>query len=93
MEANKARDKEIEREWRKKKVAAWVEWPWSEISGWCRVDGVDEVLENRFLLGDVFGRLAMVSVDLSEQKKIILLALGEVIVTPRHSSWSTNLVK
>jgi DNA damage-binding protein 1 len=79
MEVDNAKEKEGEREWRKRKVVGWVEWPWSEVTGWCKVAGNEEDLGNRFFVGDAFGRLAMVSVDLSQERKIVLLALGEVM--------------
>lgn len=78
MEVDKAKEKEAEREWKKRKVVGWVEWPWSEVAGWCKV-GSDEEGINRFLVGDRFGRLAMASIDLSQERKITLLALGEVM--------------
>jgi DNA damage-binding protein 1 len=82
VDANKLKAKEAEREWKKRKVQAWVEWPWSEVAAWCKVGGGGEGNGgNRFLVGDVFGRLGMVSVDLSEDRKITLLALGEVRFT------------
>lgn len=79
MEVDKAKEKEEERAWRKRKVAGWVEWPWSEVTGWCKVTGEEEWLGHRFFVGDAFGRLAMVSVDLSQERKITLLPLGEVM--------------
>jgi DNA damage-binding protein 1 len=79
MEVDNAKEKEEEREWKKRKVAGCVEWPWSEVTAWCKVAGGEEDLGNRFFVGDAFGRLAMVSIDLSQEKKIILLALGEVM--------------
>ena len=76
-DVSKLKGKEEERMWKKKKVQGWVEWPWSEVSAWCRIANEGDQ-GNKFLVGDAFGRLAMVSVDISEDGKITLLALGEV---------------
>src|ERR1700691_4599048 len=47
IEVSRAKEKEGEREWRKRKATGWVEWPWSEVAGWCKVDGGEG--GNRFL--------------------------------------------
>jgi len=73
-EVSRAKEKEVEREWRKKKAKCWVEWPWSEVKAYCGV-GEDG---SRYLIGDAFGRLAMLSVQSSEERRLTLLALGEV---------------
>lgn len=65
--------KEQEREWRKRKPKSWVEWPWSEVESWCRV-GEEEV--GKYLIGDMHGRLAMLSLD--KKRRLILLPLGQV---------------
>ncbi|EIW81285.1 hypothetical protein CONPUDRAFT_56293 [Coniophora puteana RWD-64-598 SS2] len=58
---------------KKKKARASVEWPWAEVSAWCQVDDVGR----RFLLGDKFGRLVMLCVDISSNSSLTLIALGE----------------
>lgn len=73
-EATRAKEKEVEREWRKKKAKSWVEWPWSEVKASCKV-GEDGT---KYLIGDAFGRLAMLSVSPSEERRLTLLAIGEV---------------
>lgn len=77
-EATRAKEKEVEREWRKKKAKSWVEWPWSEVKASCRV-GEDGT---KYLIGDAFGRLAMLFVSPSEEKRLTLLAIGEVHQNP-----------
>lgn len=72
-EAIKAREKEKEREGRQRRANATVEWPWSEIAAWCRVEDL-----LKFLLCDTFGRLAMLSFEATETHGIVLLPLGEV---------------
>ena len=69
----KLAQKEQEREWRKRKPKSWVEWPWSEIESWCRV-GDEEV--GKYLIGDIHGRLVMLSLD--EKRRLILVPLGQV---------------
>jgi DNA damage-binding protein 1 len=74
-EAMKAREKEKEREGRQRRANMTVEWPWSDLSAWCRVE---ESL--KFLLCDTYGRLAMLSFEATETHGIVLMALGEVHV-------------
>ena len=91
-EVSRAKAKELERESRKKKPNAVVEWPWSQISAyvyilnpfeiifstyylrWCDVDDVP----SRFILGDSFGRLALLSVGNVKEFGLILIPLGQV---------------
>lgn len=73
-EVKRAREKESEREWRKKKAKSWVDWPWSDVCAWCKVGGC----ETRFLIGDSFGRLAMLNVGDDDGRRLLLIALGEV---------------
>jgi DNA damage-binding protein 1 len=91
-EVFRAKAKELERESRKKKPNAVVEWPWSNIttyvflfksiwdnfsiyySRWCCVDDVP----SRFILGDSFGRLALLSVGNVKEFGLILIPLGQV---------------
>jgi DNA damage-binding protein 1 len=74
-EVIKAREKEKEREGRPRKANLTVEWPWSNLSAWCRVE---ESL--RFLLCDAHGRLAMLSFEATGTHGIVLIPLGEVRV-------------
>lgn len=71
--ALKLAQKEQEREWRKRKPRSWVEWPWSEVESWCRV-GDEE--GGKYLIGDIHGRLAMLSLD--EKRRFTLVPLGQV---------------
>lgn len=71
-EAEKARQKEEERMWKKKKSRSWIEWPWSSVETYCTI------FDGRYVIGDAFGKLAMISVDSSEERKLTLVALGEV---------------
>ncbi|EGN98024.1 hypothetical protein SERLA73DRAFT_109335 [Serpula lacrymans var. lacrymans S7.3] len=73
-ELAKAKQKEDEREWRKKKARASVDWPWSEITAWC---AVGDELGRSFLIGDKYGRLAMLSIGINEGTTLTLVALGE----------------
>ncbi|KAH9480543.1 DNA damage-binding protein 1a [Psilocybe cubensis] len=72
VEVSKARTKEMERANRRRKATAMVDWPWSEITAWCNVDGT-----SRFLIGDYFGRLSMLSLDNIKEWGMILIPLGE----------------
>ncbi|KZT28894.1 hypothetical protein NEOLEDRAFT_1239376 [Neolentinus lepideus HHB14362 ss-1] len=71
-EKERAREVEKARERKRRKPRAAVEWPWSEVTAWCNVDEEGR----RVLLGDRFGRLALLSVD-TEQSTLILLPLGQ----------------
>ena len=91
-EVFRAKAKELERESRKKKPSAVVEWPWSHITAyvyifksmwddfsiyylrWCSVDDVP----SRFIIGDSFGRLALLSVGNVKEFGLILIPLGQV---------------
>ncbi|KAF8635825.1 hypothetical protein AX15_000024 [Amanita polypyramis BW_CC] len=72
-EVARAREKETERENRRRKPKASVEWPWSEVSACCSIDG--EPL--RFLIGDAYGKLSLLSVDNVNELGLILIPLGE----------------
>ncbi|KAI0917003.1 hypothetical protein AcV5_007593 [Taiwanofungus camphoratus] len=74
-EAQKAREKEKEREGRKVKPRASVKWPWSEVTAWCAI----EEEGRRYLLGDAYGRLAMLCFD--EVSSLLLIPLGETSPT------------
>ncbi|OCH88473.1 hypothetical protein OBBRIDRAFT_780096 [Obba rivulosa] len=69
-EVTKAKEKEKEREARKVKPKFSVKWPWSEVTAWCPLDEDGR----KYLLGDTYGRLALLAFDASG---LILLPLGE----------------
>ncbi|KAJ7163276.1 mono-functional DNA-alkylating methyl methanesulfonate N-term-domain-containing protein [Mycena filopes] len=69
----KALKKEDERNSRKRKPKAFVDWPWSEITSWCAVDGEPF----RYLIGDSFGRLSMLSLHDVPKNGLVLIPLGE----------------
>ncbi|KZV68820.1 hypothetical protein PENSPDRAFT_609570 [Peniophora sp. CONT] len=56
----------------KGKPRASVSWPWTEVASWCSLG------PKRFLVGDLYGRLAMLSLDLLDAHGLLLVALGEV---------------
>ncbi|KAG6854676.1 hypothetical protein C0991_003324 [Blastosporella zonata] len=68
-----ARAKEKEREVKPRKVEGSVDWPWSEVTAVCAVDP----LVPRFLIGDSFGRLSLLSLESVKEKGLILVPLGE----------------
>lgn len=87
-EAAKARDKEQERMNRIRKPKGSIEWPWSELRAYVSIllstghppyvfQSWTAIDNTRFLLGDSFGRLAMLSVD-DCLTSMILIPLGEV---------------
>ncbi|KAI0372253.1 hypothetical protein BV20DRAFT_991870 [Pilatotrama ljubarskyi] len=71
-EVDKAKEKERERESRRLKARAIVKWPWSGITAWCAVDSK----RRRVLLGDAFGRLAMLAFN-EANVGFTLVPLGE----------------
>ncbi|KAF7975350.1 hypothetical protein HWV62_9805 [Athelia sp. TMB] len=70
-ELEKAKQKEEERMWKKKKSRSWIDWPWSTVETYCTI------FEGRYLVADAYGKLAMLSVDGSAERKLTLLVLGE----------------
>lgn len=74
-EVAKAEEKEKERELRKRKPKMSVEWPWSDIGAWTRVGEYGSV---KYLIGDNYGRLAMMTIGANEERRLTLVALGEV---------------
>ncbi|KAF9013379.1 CPSF A subunit region-domain-containing protein [Cyathus striatus] len=84
-EAAKAKDKERERESRKRKPSASVEWPWNEISAWCAVDSDSR----KFFIGDIYGKLSLLSADNLKDVGLILVPLGETS-SPTTISYLTN---
>ncbi|KAI0335819.1 hypothetical protein GY45DRAFT_705258 [Cubamyces sp. BRFM 1775] len=71
-EVAKAKEKEKERESRKIKARATVKWPWSAVTAWCPVDAQCR----RVLLGDAYGRLAMLAFD-DDKAALTLIPIGE----------------
>ncbi|KAL4064854.1 CPSF A subunit region-domain-containing protein [Scleroderma yunnanense] len=86
-EASKAKQKEKEREFRKRKARAVVNWPWSEVTATCTLDESNK----KFLIGDKFGRLAMLHVDTTGVPFLTLVALGEAS-SPTTLTYLTNQV-
>ncbi|KAJ7644328.1 CPSF A subunit region-domain-containing protein [Roridomyces roridus] len=72
-EQEKAAEKQRERDTRKRKPKAAVDWPWSEITSFCALDGEPF----RYLIGDSFGRLAMLSLHDVPNNGLILIPLGQ----------------
>ncbi|TFK91964.1 hypothetical protein K466DRAFT_514387 [Polyporus arcularius HHB13444] len=68
----KAREKEQERESKKIKPRASVKWPWGPVTAWSAVDDACR----KVLLGDAFGRLAMLAFD-DVKMCLTLIPLGE----------------
>lgn len=66
-----AKEKNKKREEVKRKPRAAIDWPWGEVSAWTQLD------EQRFILGDVFGRLAMLVFNPEQEWMLTLLPLGE----------------
>ncbi|EKM59045.1 uncharacterized protein PHACADRAFT_181065 [Phanerochaete carnosa HHB-10118-sp] len=71
-----AEEKDAARELKKVKPRATVKWPWSEVtasaSRWCPAD--DEM--RRFFVGDVFGRLSLLTIN--DDPELIIIPLGEI---------------
>ncbi|KAJ7202805.1 mono-functional DNA-alkylating methyl methanesulfonate N-term-domain-containing protein [Mycena pura] len=72
-EKDKARQKQNERDTRKRKPKAFVDWPWSEVTSCCAIEGEPV----RYLIGDCFGRLAMLSLHDVPNNGLVLIPLGE----------------
>ncbi|THH20561.1 hypothetical protein EW146_g835 [Bondarzewia mesenterica] len=70
----RAKEKEREREAKKRKAKAAVSWPWSEVTAWCPITDNG----TRYVLGDDYGRLALLSLDRLQDQGLLLLPLGEV---------------
>ncbi|KAG0700426.1 CPSF A subunit region-domain-containing protein [Suillus ampliporus] len=68
-----ANAKEKGREWKKRKARAAVEWPWAEVTAWCHVDDK----RRKYLIGDRYGKLALLSINLAGRTTLTLMALGE----------------
>ncbi|EJF63344.1 hypothetical protein DICSQDRAFT_153890 [Dichomitus squalens LYAD-421 SS1] len=70
--AQEAKKKEKERESRRIKPRASVKWPWAAVTAWTAVDAE----RRRVLLGDAYGRLAMIAFD-DGKMCLNLIPLGE----------------
>ncbi|KAH9042112.1 CPSF A subunit region-domain-containing protein [Lactarius pseudohatsudake] len=70
----KTKEKQKEREIKKRRPKSAVEWPWCEVTAWCPAN--DE--GTKFFVGDSYGRLAMLSVESTVERGIIVIPLGEV---------------
>ncbi|KAG5639200.1 hypothetical protein H0H81_005679 [Sphagnurus paluster] len=78
IEVEKAEEKEMEREARTRNPQASVEWPWNEVLAICIIDP----LVPRYLIGDEYGRLAMLSAENVKHGGLVLLPLGESPTLP-----------
>ncbi|KAF9069809.1 CPSF A subunit region-domain-containing protein [Rhodocollybia butyracea] len=61
------------KEIKKREAKATLEWPWSQISAWTAIDDMCR----KILVGDIFGRLAILSLARIKDHEMILLPLGE----------------
>ncbi|KAI0766387.1 CPSF A subunit region-domain-containing protein [Trametes elegans] len=86
-EVAKAREKEKERESRRIKARATVKWPWSAITAWTPVDEG----RRRVLLGDEYGRLAMLAFD-EDKVSFTLVPLGETSPTTTLTYLSSQVL-
>ncbi|KAF7365431.1 CPSF-A domain-containing protein [Mycena venus] len=86
-EIEKATQKQLDRDTRKRKPKASVDWPWSEITSWCALDGEPF----RYLIGDCFGRLSMLSLHDVPNNGLVLIPLGETS-PPTTLSYLANQV-
>ncbi|KAG6831652.1 hypothetical protein H0H87_004602 [Tephrocybe sp. NHM501043] len=68
-----AEAKESEREGRVRKGLGSVDWPWSQVTAVCAADP----LVPRYIIGDIFGRLALLSLMSVKETGLILIPLGE----------------
>ncbi|KAJ7134358.1 CPSF A subunit region-domain-containing protein [Mycena epipterygia] len=82
-----AEKKQKERDTRKRKPKAFVDWPWSEITSCCALDGQPF----RYLIGDCFGRLSMLSLHDVLNNGLVLIPLGETS-PPTTLTYLTNQV-
>ncbi|KAH0586144.1 hypothetical protein H2248_007410 [Termitomyces sp. 'cryptogamus'] len=71
-ESEEALSKQEEREGRVRKVQGSVVWPWSEVTAVCAID-----LVPRFIIGDSYGRLSLLSLENAKERGLILVPLGE----------------
>ncbi|KAJ8080825.1 hypothetical protein PM082_017660 [Marasmius tenuissimus] len=84
-EKEKAKEKKPSREYKKRKALCTVEWPWSDVTAVTSIDQDGQ----KVLVGDRFGRLAILStVDLNKQG-LILIPLGETS-SPKTISYLDN---
>lgn len=74
QEVRKAKAKEQERLSRKRKPTKALDWPWSSIASVCPMED-DDV--SKFLLGDRFGYLSLLSLDLWDERGMVIVPLGQ----------------
>ncbi|KAF8133979.1 CPSF A subunit region-domain-containing protein [Boletus edulis] len=86
-ESADAKQKEKEREWKKKKARAAITWPWSEVTALCPLTQEND----KFMIGDKYGRLAALHVDRTSGTVLTLVALGEAS-SPMTLTYLTNQV-
>ncbi|RXW24467.1 hypothetical protein EST38_g1372 [Candolleomyces aberdarensis] len=87
IKLKEARAKQLERDARKRKPTASVDWPWGEMTAWCDVEGAPL----RFFLADAFGTLSLLSLDSVKNSGLLLIPLG--VTSPATSlTYLTNQV-
>ncbi|KAI0311510.1 CPSF A subunit region-domain-containing protein [Amylostereum chailletii] len=70
----KQKGKDERKDTKRRKPKASVDWPWHEVSGWCHADEEGY----KYMLGDSYGRLALLSLTALPTRGPILIPLGEV---------------
>ncbi|KAH9002600.1 CPSF A subunit region-domain-containing protein [Lactarius hatsudake] len=70
----KTKEKQKDREIKKRRPKSAVEWPWCEVTAWCPAN--DE--GTKFFVGDSYGRLAVLSLESTFERGLIVIPLGEV---------------
>ncbi|KAI9465477.1 CPSF A subunit region-domain-containing protein [Lactarius psammicola] len=70
----KTKEKQKDREIKKRRPKSVVEWPWCEVTAWCPAN--DE--GTKILVGDSYGRLALLSLESTVERGLIVIPLGEV---------------
>lgn len=73
--AKSASAKQLERDARRRKPTASVEWPWGEVTAWCGVE-TDLYYNSRFFIGDSYGNLSLLSTDSVKDIGLLLIPLG-----------------
>ena len=74
-DAKSAKAKQVERDARKRKPTASVDWPWGQVTAWCGVE-VDPLRNTRFLFSDAFGNVSLLSTDNVKDIGLVLVPLG-----------------
>ncbi|KAF9496184.1 hypothetical protein BDN71DRAFT_1415949 [Pleurotus eryngii] len=70
---NEAKEKEKARAAKKRKARAALDWPWSDVVAYCQVDET-----TKFLIGDSYGRLALLSLNELVKHGLVLFPIGQV---------------